>query len=141
MRGKADNQIGEIIGALTDPIIVMPGGWGEILPDWIKSQITLERLAQNARASKGEKMTATDAEACAYLYTASLEAPMSRDWAQVYFYVTGKAASWDKDDRILDDIRVDSLDDYQVGLLKGLKDWIYECRLKARKKKKKCNRQ
>lgn len=79
-----DKGISDIIGALVDPIIVMPGGWGDTLPDWIKGAITLERLIMNIGALAGEKMTGTDAEACAYLYTASLTAPPSRDWTQIY---------------------------------------------------------
>jgi hypothetical protein len=86
----------------------MPGGWGDILPDWIRSQITLERLAQNIKALKGEEQTATDAEACAYLYTASLEAPMDSDWTEIYLYVAGKVVSRAKDTQIPDDIKIDS---------------------------------
>ncbi len=40
------------------------------MPDWLKNAITLERLEMNMRALKGEDMIGTDAEACAYLYTA-----------------------------------------------------------------------
>ncbi|MFC1871040.1 hypothetical protein ACFLYF_01365 [Chloroflexota bacterium] len=29
----------------------------------------------------------TDAEVCAYLYTAGLSAPMDHDWSQIYLYV------------------------------------------------------
>jgi len=75
-----EKGISDIVGALTDPIIVFPGGWGEDLPEWLKNAITLERLAMNMKALKGDKMTATDAEACAYLYTAALTQPMDHDW-------------------------------------------------------------
>jgi hypothetical protein len=36
----------------------------------------------NMKALKGEEMTWTDAEACAYLYTASLTAPMDSGWLE-----------------------------------------------------------
>ena len=52
---KADRQISELLGALTDPIIVMPGGWGDSLPDWIKEAVTIERLIANAKQLKGEE--------------------------------------------------------------------------------------
>jgi hypothetical protein len=133
----SDSQVDELVGTFFDPIIVMPGGWGDNLPDWLKSQITFERLAQNMKTLKGEKLTATDAEACAYLYTASLEAPMDSDWTQIYLYVAGKVISRAKDTKIPDDIRVDSLNDYQIGLLRDLKDWIYRRRLKARQERQK----
>jgi len=35
---------------------------------------------------KGEKPRGTDPEACAYLYSASLESPMGHDWTQIYLY-------------------------------------------------------
>ncbi|GAJ12460.1 unnamed protein product, partial [marine sediment metagenome] len=63
-----EKGISDIVGVFCDPIIVFPGGWGEDLPEWLKSAITLERLIENIKALKGEEMTGTDAEACAYLY-------------------------------------------------------------------------
>ena len=85
-----DQGISDIVGCLTDPIIVMPGGWGDTLPDWIKTAITLERLIVNMESLKGKEPTATDAEACAYLYTASLTNPMGSDWTQIYLYIATK---------------------------------------------------
>lgn len=140
MRHRIDEQIDNLVGALTDPIIVMPGGWGDTLPEWIKNQITLERLAGNMKTLKGAKPTATDAEACAYLYTASLEAPIDSDWTQIYLYVAGKVVSRAKDTQIPDDIKVDSLNDYQMELLKDLKDWLYEHRIKVRQERRRVER-
>ena len=62
-----DKVISDIVGVFTDPIVVFPGGWGDSLPDWLKGAVTLERLEMNMKALKGEEMTGTDAEACAYL--------------------------------------------------------------------------
>jgi hypothetical protein len=81
---ELEKGISNLVGVFTDPIIVFPGGWGDTLPDWLKNAITLERLAMNVKALKGEGMTATDAEACAYLYTAALTQPMDHDWGQIY---------------------------------------------------------
>jgi hypothetical protein len=114
----------------------MPGGWGDTLPDWIKTRITLERLMENMKVLRGEEMTGTDAEACAYLYTASLTAPMDSDWNQIYLYIAGKVyESWQgKESGITmpEDIRVESLNSYQEMHLKRLKDWIYRTRSKSR---------
>ncbi len=44
----------------------------------------------NMRAHKSEEMAGTDAEAYAYLFTATLTQPMDHDWAQIYFYIAGK---------------------------------------------------
>lgn len=141
---KVDKGISEIVGALTDPIIVMPGGWGDTLPEWLKTAITLERLVVNMKALKGEEMTATDAEACAYLYTAGLTAPMDHDWAQIYLYIAGKVyAGWRSKDsgvQVPEDIKVESLTKEQENDLNRLKRWMYETRTRARQEKERGER-
>ena len=126
---KSDKWISDIVGVFCDPIIVMPGGWGETLPDWIKDSITLERLVMNV----SPEMTGTDAEACAYLYTASLTAPPSHDWAQIYLYAAGKTIEKGRaGGKMPDDIRVESLTRNQEEDLNRLKAWIYQTRTRAR---------
>jgi hypothetical protein len=133
---ELEKGISDIVGVFTDPIIVFPGGWGETLPEWLKTVITMERLVMNMKALKGEEMTGTDAEACAYLYTASLTQPMGSDWTQIYLYIAGK--TWEKwrtkDSGVTmpEDIRVESLRDDQMADLNRLKDWIYRQRTRIR---------
>ena len=133
---NVEKGISEIVGALSDPIIVFPGGWGDSLPEWIKSTITLERLAMNMRALKGELPTGTDAEACAYLYTASLTQPMDHDWTKIYLYIAGKVyEKWrTKESGVTmpDDIRVESITDDQMRDLNRLKAWLYHKRTTIR---------
>jgi len=127
-----DKGISDIVGVFTDPIIVFPGGWGDTLPDWLKNAITLERLAMNMRALKGEEPTGTDAEACAYLYTAALTNPMDHDWTQIYLYIaTQTYRRWSKNE-MPSDIAVDSLNDEQRRDLNRLKEWLYRKRTQIR---------
>ena len=121
-----------MVGALTDPITVYPGGWGDTLPDWLKSTITLERLIMNMREIQGEQSTGTDAEACAYLYTATFVAPLDNDWVQIYLYVSGKTYSRWGGREIPPDIAVDSLNDWQMKQLERLKAWLYQRRVQER---------
>ena len=79
--------ISDIVGCLTDPIVVFPGGWGDTLPDWLKTAITLERMLGNMKELKGEESIGTDAEACAYLMTVSLTQPIDSDWDSNLLYV------------------------------------------------------
>jgi len=137
---QLEKGISDIVGVFTDPILVFPGGWGDSLPDWLKGAITLERLVMNIRALKGEEMTGTDAEACAYLYTASLTAPMDHDWTQIYLYIADKVYSGWKKTEMLEDIRVESLRDDQLRDLNRLKKWIYEQRTKIRLEKERAER-
>ena len=137
---QIEKGISEIVGALTDPIIVFPGGWGDTLPDWLKTAITLERMMGNMKAPKGEEPTGTDAEACAYLMTVSLTQPMDSDWTQTYLYIAGQTYKrWDKGEMPAD-IVVDSISDYQVGELNRLKAWLYRQRIKARMEKDRAQR-
>ena len=129
---ELDKGISEIVGVFTDPILVFPGGWGDTLPEWLKNAITLERLVENMKETKGGQPTGTDAEACAYLNTASLTAPMDGDWSQIYLYVAGKTYTrWHKSE-MPDDIRVDSLNNQQMADLNRLKEWLYRRRTTAR---------
>ena len=128
----AQRDISEIVGVFTDPIDVFPGGWGDTLPDWLKGAVTLERLEMTVKALKGEGMTGTDAEACAYLYTAALTQPLDHDWTQIYLYVANRThGRWNKGE-MPEDIRVDSLTDDQMRELDRLKDWLYRRRTQAR---------
>jgi len=135
-----EKGISEIVGVFTDPIIVFPGGWGDTLPEWLKSAITLERLVLNMRALKGEEMTGTDAEACAYLYTASLTQPMGHDWTQIYLYIAGKTYTREKKAEMPEDIRVESLNDEQMRDLNRLKAWLYQKRTTVREDRERAER-
>jgi len=139
---EVQKGISEIVGAICDPIIVWPGGWGDTLPDWIKGAITLERLIENMKALKGEEMTGTDAEACAYLYTVCLTQPLDHDWTQIYLYVATKAIEKQRTPptTMPADIRVDLLTDYQMQKLKHLKRWIYERRARRRQEQDRAGR-
>ena len=106
--------------------------WGDTLAEWLKHAITMERLAMNMRALKGEEMTGTDAEACAYLNTASLTQPMDRDWAQIYLYIAGMTYTRWKKNEMPKDIRVESLNDDQMRDLNRLKAWLYHKRTTVR---------
>ena len=139
-----EKGISEIVGCLSDPIIVFPGGWGDTLPEWLKSAITLERLVMNMRTIKGDEPTGTDAEACAYLNTASLTQPMDRDWTQIYLYIAGKSyEKWRTKDsgvEMPEDIRVESLDDDQMRDLNRLKAWLYQKRTTVREDRERAER-
>jgi hypothetical protein len=140
MNKAIDKDISEIAGVFTDPIIVFPGGWGDTLPEWLKGAITMERLEMNMKALKGEEMTGTDAEACAYLYTASLTAPMNHDWSDIYLYVAGRTYKrWGKGEMPAD-IGVDAISDHQMGELNRLKEWLYRQRSRIRLERDKVER-
>jgi hypothetical protein len=129
---NGNSMIDNLVGTLTDPVIVYPGGWGDSLPEWLKNAITLERLTENMKATKGEQPTGTDAEACAYLNTASLTMPMDSDWNQIYLFVAGKTYTRWRKSEMPKDIKIDSLTEQQMADLSRLKEWLYCRRTTAR---------
>ncbi len=132
MNKTVEQGISDIVGCLTDPIVVFPGGWGDTIPDWLKTAIILERMIGDMKALKGEEPTGTHAEACAYLMTVSLTQPMDSDWTQIYFYVASQTyRRWEKGE-IPADIVLDSISEYQMTELSRLKAWIYRQRVKTR---------
>ncbi len=132
MNKVVEKGFSDIVGCLTDPIVVFPGGWGDTIPDWLKTAITMERMMGDMKAMKGKEPTGTDAEACAYLMTVSLTQPMGSDWTQIYLYVASQTYKrWEKGEMPAD-IVVESITDYQMGELNRLKAWIYQQRVKVR---------
>jgi len=139
MAQTIEKGISDIVGALFDPILVFPGGWGADIPDWLKTAIKMERLVMNMKTLKGELPTGTDAEACAYLMTTSLTQPLDHDWTKIYLYIAGKVCSAEGKE-VPEDIRVESLDDEQMRDLNRLKAWIYQKRTTARQDKDRAER-
>ena len=135
-----EKGISDIVGCLTDPIVVFPGGWGDTIPEWLKTAITLERMIGDMKALKREESIGTEAEACAYLMTVSLTQPMDNDWTQIYLYVaTQTYKRWEKGEMPAD-ITIDSISDYQLGELNRLKSWLYHQRVRAREEKDRAER-
>jgi len=137
---QVEKGISDLVGVFTDPIIVFPGGWGDTLPEWLKNAITLERLEMNMRALKGEEMTGTDAEACAYLYTAALTQPMDHDWGQIYLYIATQTYRKRGKNEMPGDIAVDQLNDEHMRDLHRLKEWLYHQRARVRQERERAER-
>lgn len=140
-----DDGISELVGALTDPIIVWPGGWMDTLPEWIKGEIKVQRLVQLmiARKDESQRGLATDAEAMAYMYPLTMERPIDRDWTEIYLYLGTRVMESNMSGRNREfpgDIRKDTLTDEQMRDLNQLKRWIYSRRIEARRERDKSER-
>lgn len=117
-----DRAVDDMIWALQGPIISFPSGWMSTIPAWMKERVPIDRMAQMMRKEKG---MASLLEAAIYLYPASLEAPMSHDWANIYMYVTTKTMEA-RGTPVPEDIAQRTLSDYEMSQLKGLRNWIYK---------------
>lgn len=133
LNNRIERQIDALVGALTDPIIVFDPGWADVLPEWLRGEIQLQRLAQ---LMKGEEGIATDAEALAYVSNTSLCHPLDSDWVDIYQYLLTKVMG----DKVPEEMRKDGLDDYRMGLLRELKEWLWRKRVKGREEKGRAER-
>ena len=126
-----DDWVEAVVEVFTAPLIVYPSGWANTLPDWIKPEVTLQRLA---RLMKGDDGLATDVEALAYMYPRALEAPLDHDWTQIYLYLGARVMRsrlTSKGAELPADIKVEQLTPGQERDLIGLKRWIRERQGKA----------
>ena len=137
---KAQGWIDDLVGAMCDPIIVYPSPWKDDLPDWVKPQITLERLVMNMKVMHEGGVPVGDTEALAYIFPRTMEEPLSEQWMRIYTYVFTQAMKFKKAE-VPEDLRRESLSDYDMRELNDLKTWIYQKRVQHRKEKAKAERQ
>jgi hypothetical protein len=132
----SEKEIEEIIGCLTDPIITWPSPWMDTIPERVKEQIPIERMLMNMMYLHGKipERTGTDAEALAYIYPRTLEAPLDRDWTDIYVYLGNQLAK-STGSEFPDDMKMDSLPAGLQRKLDHLKRWIYEKRVSARRER------
>ncbi len=116
------------------PIVVADLGWAETLPKWIKREIEAERLIGGMCEIAGKKKIADwervgDAEVCAYLYTASLKAPLDSDLVNVYVNLLSEVMTRRKN-KSAEAARelAEPLTDWQRQKLKDLKTSLYRAR-------------
>ena len=77
-----------LIRYMAGPVIVHRSPWAETLPAWVIPAIYADRAEQIAQEVRegtiGE--LATPLEVMAYMYPATLDAPLAYEWVQVYLY-------------------------------------------------------
>lgn len=136
-RFNLDRSIEDLVGSICDPIIAYPSPWMDTIPQSLKQQITTDRLIEQMVAHReNREPTGTDSEALAYLYPASLEAPMDHDWTEIYLYLGARVVK-SQGGEVPDDINVRTLNRQQDEDLRRLKAWIYDRRRKHRTEKAK----
>ncbi|MDD5039328.1 MAG: hypothetical protein PHN78_08475 [Dehalococcoidales bacterium] len=132
---QVDSWIDDLVGALCDPVIVFPaGGWENDLPDWIVPQIKLERLIMNMKAMNDGSVPVGDTEVLAYMYPRTMESPLTEQWNRIYMYVFNGAMKFKKTE-VPEDLRSETLSNYDMSQLNDLKRFIYSKRVQHRKEK------
>lgn len=72
---------------LTGPLVCADSSWGADLPAWLRASVVIGRQAM---VVAGEQELAAQEEALAYLMTASLAAPLAREWAEIFFWLAAQ---------------------------------------------------
>ena len=131
---EVDNFTFDLMDCLRSPIITHSSLWANTLPKDALDKVTPERLI--ALLFKEKK--ATISEIVLYLYTASLEAPLSYEWAEIYTWCGLQfARKYRNEETIKQIIQIapDKLSNYNTSKLESLRIWIYNKRRKALKEK------
>jgi hypothetical protein len=132
---QVDSWISDLVGALTDPIIVFPSPWQADIPEDLKKQIPLERLIMNIKvAHDGKGVPVGDIEALVYMFPRSMEAPFTDQQQRLYMYCFNKAMQF-RQNEVPVDLKQETLDSYDMHQLDDLKRFIWNSRVKARKEK------
>ena len=129
MSKKTEKEfVDRMLYVLKAPIIVFKGQEDTVTEE-MKTKANLERLSQNIRDS--EKEECTDYEAMLYISSASLVAPMSHEWAVLYTHLFLQV--YPEHSELQEG--VEKPHEYELGLLKDLKAWIYKKQVQALKDK------
>ncbi|SDQ90646.1 hypothetical protein [Flagellimonas zhangzhouensis] len=122
----------DLMDLLQSPIIVYPSQWQDAVPKDLLNNITMARMLTRMR---GEHM-ASLTEVVAYMMPRTFESPMPSEWVNIYTWCGLQyAKTFKKTGQIeaMEEVAPQQLSEYEMGLLKGLRMWIYEKRRKALK--------
>lgn len=118
----------DLVDALRSPVLTHSSMWKDMIPQRILDKIPIARLI----ALHNQVKMATYEECSAFIMTASLEAPMDRDWTDIYTHVCCIVLQrWFNEDQ-WDEVQAPrTLSEYQRNyLLNPLRKHIWEKRRK-----------
>ena len=115
----------------TNRLVVGDSQWADVIPQWLLDEISAERLIYGLAGLLNPDMPKVgDAEVLAYLMTASLRAPLSHEYAEIYVYLTAKVL--EKNGRVIEDFMTEKLEHGltrdEERLFEELKGNIYRAR-------------
>ncbi len=126
-------MIAELINAFTGPLVLFSTSWADTMPDRIVKLLPMARMI----ALQKDEQLGTYEEVSLYLMSASLEIPLSHDWAQIYTHCAATMLekwfnenAWDKTEAPRE------LNRQQSDMLNKLRLWIYKKRTENMKKDK-----
>jgi hypothetical protein len=78
---------------MAGPLVVHKSLWSETLPTWVRKAVYKDRLEQILTETENGVTgdLATPTEVMAYMYAASLDAPLSHEWTNIYLWCSNYA--------------------------------------------------
>ncbi|GEP97682.1 hypothetical protein [Chitinophaga cymbidii] len=138
---KKGDGIFDIMDALTAPILTFSQLWADVIPKRLLKQVPMARMIA---LMKGQQ-SATDVECVIYLYTRTHEAPMDRDWVDIYTHLSCRTLEDYFNEDHWNEINAPrELTEWLQRELNGLREFIYRKRrelLRQRLKVKKNERE
>lgn len=120
-----NSYVFDLMDALTAPILTFTTSWSDTIPKRILNIIPMARMLSLMK----KEQLATYPECAAYLYTRSLEAPMSNEWTEIYLHVCCfTLSSWFNEDHWQELKAQKELPEHLQYELKRLRNHIYEKR-------------
>ena len=127
-----EEQVFNLMDALTSPMLTFTTSWADCIPKRILGLISLARL----KALMQREEMATLPEVVAYLFTRTMEAPMSGEWVNIYTHVSCKVCEdYFNEDHWGSVTHSRTLNSDEQRYLKDLRVWIYDRRRKALKER------
>jgi|SRR6187399_860153 hypothetical protein len=122
---QTEKFVFEFMDMLSAPILTHSIAWKDAIPQRLIKEITLYRLI----AGMQKEELATLPETVAFIMTRSFDAPMDHDWTDIYTHVSCTVCEqcWGEDH--WEHVKAPRiLNQYQAGMLKHLRQWIYRRR-------------
>jgi hypothetical protein len=128
MATTIDQNVFDMLDILRSPIITFDASWADCLPKRLLDLVTLSRTAKMMLHEE----EASDPEA-------AFDAPMSRDWSEIYIHISCKVCEqyWQEDHWNSVQAKRELTEYEDKYLLKPLRKFIYDRRRKALKEKMK----
>ncbi len=123
-KGEGD-YVFDLVEALTSPVLTFSTSWADCIPKRIMDLIPLARM----KALMTKSVTATDEECLVYIMTRTYEAPMNREWTDIYMHLCCKVLELCfNEDHWKEFEAPRKLSDWLESKLTGLRDHIYRKR-------------
>ncbi len=120
----------DVMDLMESPIIEYPSQWQDAVTKDLLNKITMARMLTQMR---GEHM-ASLTEVVAYMMPRTFESPMPSEWVNIYTWCGLQYAKTFKKTgqmEAMEEVAQKQLSEYEMGLLKRLRLWIYEKRRQA----------